>query len=84
MIFGRDNMIVHFYTRPGCHLCEDARLMLKLVQEDISFEINEVNIEEDDELHEKYMLMIPVVEFENEIIQYGQIDYVTLLDALLK
>ncbi|WP_342598820.1 glutaredoxin family protein [Psychrobacillus sp. FSL H8-0483] len=77
-------MIVHFYTRPGCHLCEDARLMLKLVQEDISFEINEVNIEEDDELHEKYMLMIPVVEFENEIIQYGQIDYVTLLDALLK
>ncbi|TQR06759.1 glutaredoxin family protein [Psychrobacillus soli] len=76
-------MIVHFYTRPGCHLCEEARLMLKLVQEDVSFEINEVNIEEDDALHEKYMLMIPVVEFENEIIQYGQIDYVTILDALL-
>jgi len=77
-------MIVHFYTRPGCHLCEEAKLMLKLVQEDISFEINEVNIEEDDDLHEKYMLMIPVVEFENEIIQYGQIDYVTLLEALEK
>lgn len=77
-------MIVNFYTRPGCHLCEEARLMLKLVQEDVSFTINEVNIEEDDALHEKYMLMIPVVEFENEIIQYGQIDYVTLLDALLK
>lgn len=77
-------MIVHFYTRPGCHLCDDARLMLKLVQEDVSFEINEVNIEIDEELHEKYMLMIPVVEFENEIIQYGQVDYATLLDALLK
>ncbi|MEK4486950.1 glutaredoxin family protein [Psychrobacillus sp. FSL H8-0484] len=77
-------MIVHFYTRPGCHLCEEAKLMLKLVQEDISFEINEVNIEENDELHEKYMLMIPVVEFENEIIQYGQIDYITLLEALEK
>ncbi|MDI2586627.1 glutaredoxin family protein [Psychrobacillus sp. NEAU-3TGS] len=76
-------MIVHFYTRPGCHLCEDARIVLKLVQEDVPFEIKEYNIEEDDGLHEKYMLMIPVVEFENEIIQYGQVDYPTILDALL-
>ncbi|MFJ5770356.1 glutaredoxin family protein [Psychrobacillus sp. NPDC093180] len=76
-------MIVHFYTRPGCHLCEDARIVLKLVQEDVPFEIKEYNIEEDDALHEKYMLMIPVVEFENEIIQYGQVDYPTILDALL-
>ncbi|WP_391203343.1 glutaredoxin family protein [Psychrobacillus sp. L4] len=58
--------------------------MLKLVQEDVAFEIKEVNIEEDEALHEKYMLMIPVVEFEDEIIQYGQVDYATLLEALLK
>ena len=77
-------MVVNFYTRPGCHLCEEARLMLKLVQEDIKFEIVETNIEEDEELHEKYMLMIPVVEFEDEIIQYGNVDYVTILEALLK
>lgn len=76
-------MKVYLYTRPGCHLCDDARLMLKLVQEDVSFEMSEVNIEEDDELHEKYMLMIPVVVFEDEIIQYGQVDYATLLEALL-
>jgi glutaredoxin len=74
---------VYLYTRPGCHLCDDARLMLKLVQEDVSFEMSEVNIEEDDELHEKYMLMIPVVVFEDEIIQYGKVDYATLLEALL-
>ncbi|MEI4770460.1 glutaredoxin family protein [Psychrobacillus sp. FJAT-51614] len=76
-------MEVNFYTRPGCHLCDDARLMLKLVQEDISFEINEVNIEEDDELHEKFMLMIPVIEYNDKIIQYGRVDYATLLEALL-
>lgn len=76
-------MKVYLYTRPGCHLCDDARLMLKLVQEDVSFEMSEVNIEEDDELHEKYMLMIPVVVFEDEIIQYGKVDYATLLEALL-
>lgn len=76
-------MIIHFYTRPGCHLCDDARLMLKLVQEDVEFEVNEINIEEDDALHEKYMLMIPVIELEGKIIQYGQVDYATILEALL-
>lgn len=75
-------MIVHFYTRPGCHLCDDARMMLKLVQEDVPFQIEEHNIEEDDQLHEKYMLMIPVVEYQGEIIQYGNVDYVTLMEAL--
>lgn len=76
-------MIVHFYTRPGCHLCDDARLMLKLVREDVDFEITEINIEEDDALHEKYMLMIPVIELEGKVIQYGQVDYATILEALL-
>ena len=76
-------MIVHFYTRPGCHLCDDARLMLKLVKEDVAFDIKEINIEEDDTLHEKYLLMIPVIELEDEIIQFGQIDYATITQAML-
>ena len=63
-------------------MCDDARMMLKLVQEDVPFQIEEHNIEEEDQLHEKYMLMIPVVEYQGEIIQYGNIDYVTLLEAL--
>ena len=41
-----------------------------------------LNIEDDDELHTKYMLMIPVVEKDGVVIQYGQLDYVTLLEAL--
>lgn len=63
-------------------MCDDARMMLKLVQEDVPFQIEERNIEEDDQLHEKYMLMIPVVEYQGEIIQYGNVDYVTLMEAL--
>ncbi len=63
-------------------MCDDARMMLKLVQEDVPFQIEEHNIEEDDQLHEKYMLIIPVVEYQGEIIQYGNVDYVTLMEAL--
>ncbi|CAM5199166.1 hypothetical protein UACE39S_05754 [Ureibacillus acetophenoni] len=75
-------MSVKFYSRPNCSLCEEGLATLKLVQEDIPFQIEVVNIEDSDELHEKYMLMIPVVEKDGKVIQSGIIDYVTLLDKL--
>lgn len=58
--------------------------ILKIVQEDLPFEIEQYNIEDNDVLHEKYMLMIPVVEFNEEVIQYGRLDYPTLFEALSK
>jgi len=70
------------YTRPNCPLCEEAKLMLNLVQEDFPLEYKEVNIEEDDLVHEKYMLMIPVLEQEGKILLYGNIGYADLLEAL--
>jgi glutaredoxin len=74
-------MKVQFYSRSNCPLCEEAKLMLELVKEDISLDIEEINIEEDDELHEKYLLRIPVIMSKGEIIQEGRIDYPTLLEA---
>ena len=73
---------VIFYSRPGCSLCEEGFLTLTLVQEDVPFKIDILNIEDDEVLHEKYMFMIPVVEKDGKVIQYGQLDYVTLLEAL--
>lgn len=70
------------YTRPNCPLCEEAKLMLNLVQEDFPVDYKEVNIEEDEQLHEKYMLMIPVLEQEDEVLLYGNIGYADLLEAL--
>ena len=75
-------MKVNYYSRPNCSLCEEGLLLLKLVKEDSEFELKIVNIEENDELHEKYMLMIPVVEKEGKVIQYGRLDYFTLVEAL--
>ena len=70
------------YTRPNCPLCEEAKLMLNLVQEDFPLDYKEVNIEEDDQVHEKYMLMIPVLEQEGKILLYGNIGYADILEAL--
>ena len=76
-------MNVKYYSRANCELCVEGLRTLKLVQEDIAFEIKIIDIEEDDAIHEKYMLMIPVVEKESRILQYGKLDYATLAEALV-
>lgn len=70
------------YTRANCPLCDEAKLMIQLVNEDFPLPYKEIDIESNDELHEKYMLMIPVLEKDNEILLYGNIGYVDLLEAL--
>jgi hypothetical protein len=56
--------------------------MLQLVSEDVDFEIEEINIEDNDLVHEKYMIRIPVIMRDELVIQEGRIDYPTLLEAL--
>ncbi|WP_307258249.1 glutaredoxin family protein [Oikeobacillus pervagus] len=75
-------MEVFFYTRKKCPLCEEAKLNLQLVSEDIEIKIHEIDIETDDQLIEEYGLMIPVVKCQGNLIQYGQVDYVTLRNRL--
>ena len=48
---------ITLYGRPGCHLCDDARAVLDRVGEPY----DEVNIEDDDDLHRRYLERIPVV-----------------------
>ena len=52
---------VTLYTRPGCHLCDDARAALQRLSTRHEFEIHEVNIETDDALHAAYLERIPVI-----------------------
>ena len=76
-------MNVKYYSRSNCGLCIDGLRTLKLVQEDIAFDIEIIDIEKDDAIHERYMLMIPVVEKEGQVLQYGNLDYATLAEALV-
>jgi len=73
---------VKFFSRANCGLCVEGLHTLKLVQEDIDFDIEIIDIEEDERIHEKYMLMIPVVEKDGQVIQYGNLDYATLMEHL--
>lgn len=52
---------VTFYTRPGCHLCENALKVVSRVRERVPFTLEERNIETDDRLMLAYLERIPVV-----------------------
>lgn len=52
---------VTLYTRPGCHLCEEAKAAIKPMLAEFGAELREVNIEGDAVLEERYGRDIPVV-----------------------
>jgi glutaredoxin len=54
------------YSRPGCHLCDEARAALERVRARATFSLHEVNIETDEELHRRYLERIPVVALDDE------------------
>ncbi|MBI4473227.1 MAG: glutaredoxin family protein [Acidobacteria bacterium] len=52
---------VEIYSRPACHLCDEAKEVIERVRRRIPFSLRVINIEEDQELESKYGTEIPVV-----------------------
>ena len=52
---------VLLYSRPGCHLCDDAAELLERLAQRIPIAVSEVNILDDIDLYERYKHSIPVV-----------------------
>lgn len=72
-------MRLKLLMRNDCKLCDDAIIELKLALDDfegVDYEC--INIDLDDVLQEEYMLRIPVVLHQEEIIQEGIIDFFTI------
>jgi glutaredoxin len=49
------------YTRPGCHLCENARAAILPIVAEFGAKFREVNVDADPELRELYTNDVPVV-----------------------
>jgi glutaredoxin len=72
---------VTFYTKAGCHLCDDARDMLDDIAAEKPFELIEIDIRKDLTLFEQYRYRIPVVVLNETIVAEGRIDYSDLANA---
>jgi len=52
---------IDIYSRPGCHLCDDAKEIIERVQRRYPFSLRVINIESDPGLEKLYGEQIPVV-----------------------
>ena len=57
---------VVLYSRPGCHLCDDARVVLERVRAERPFELVDCDITADPALLKAYFDRIPVVTVDGE------------------
>ena len=76
--------------KPGCHLCDDAREVVRAVMSEVEstdasrrIELDEVSILDDDALRAQYAEEIPVLLIDGEVHNYWRIDPVRLKTALL-
>ena len=60
---------ITLYGRTGCHLCDETRARLQsLVGNPFDFDIVEVDIESSDDLHQRYLERIPVLEHDGVVL----------------
>jgi glutaredoxin len=52
---------VTLYTRPGCHLCDEAKAAVAPILSEFGAVLHEVNIDEDAVLKERYGDDVPVI-----------------------
>jgi glutaredoxin len=57
---------VTVYSKPDCHLCEQALAVLRGLQRELPFALRELDITADERLHRDYFDRIPVVELDGE------------------
>ena len=58
--------VVTLYGKPGCHLCDDARVVVERVRAEHPFELREVDISLDPQLNREYGERIPVLALDGE------------------
>ncbi|MFK4494770.1 glutaredoxin family protein [Dermacoccus sp. GAS27A] len=61
-------------TKPGCHLCDDARAVVEKVAAETSAEVEEINMLEHPDLVAKYAEQIPVTLVDGRQHDYWRVD----------
>jgi len=73
---------VTLYTRPGCHLCDDARAVVQSVCADLGESFEEVDITTDDDLEDRFGEDVPVTFVDGRQHDFWRVDPTRLRAAL--
>ena len=76
------------YYRDGCHLCELAIVSLSRLQQELGYDIIQIDIDNDPQVtartRKQYIADIPVVTYQDEVIFYHFFDEIAVRQALAK
>ena len=72
---------VTFYTKAGCHLCEDARDLLEEIAEETEYTLIEIDIRSDPAVFTQYRYRIPVIVLNEKTLLEGRIEAEALAQA---
>ena len=75
-------MRLTLYTRPGCHLCEEMKAVVRRVQGQVACELAEVDISLDEALLRRYRHHIPVLLADGVEVARTRIGVAELLETL--
>jgi glutaredoxin len=78
---GRSSRVT-LYSRPGCHLCDDARAVVRQVCADTGEEFDEVDITSDPALEDRFRDEIPVTYVDGVQHDFWRVDAARLRAAL--
>ncbi len=73
---------VVLYTRPGCHLCDEARGVVVTECDRLAVGWREVDVDADPELQARYGEYVPVVEVDGTVQGFWRVDPARLRSAL--
>ncbi|PID99946.1 MAG: thioredoxin family protein [Thiothrix nivea] len=63
-------VLLTVYHRVGCHLCEQMTASLRLLQNELDFEFEQIDIDRDEQLRKRYDVDVPVVTRGSEVVCY--------------
>ena len=75
---------VTLLSKPGCHLCDDARDVIAAVTAELGVGWTEVDITADDELHRRWWEQIPVTLVDGVQHDFWRVDPDRLRGALTR
>jgi glutaredoxin len=79
-----ESLEVTLYTRPGCHLCEEAKSLIEPLLAEFGARLREINIDTDPELRERYNVDVPVIFLAGRKIAKHRVDPIQFRRQMLE
>lgn len=77
-----DRVEITFYTRAGCHLCDEAADELARLAEQLPIEVQAIDIDADEAVRERYNDSVPAIHVGGVPVSAAPLDWMAIRGAI--